>query len=119
MTQTNASAIVQRIWNYCNISPTHAFPKLPDRLHRRIFRENALEFYGQAAAGGPVHADAIPARTAQEFVDGQPDGLARQIPEGDVNAAERAHLDRTRPHNPARCCTSSARVPPRVWGLGR
>jgi predicted TIM-barrel fold metal-dependent hydrolase len=30
-------------------SPTHAFPKLPDALHQRIFRENALEFYGLAA----------------------------------------------------------------------
>jgi len=30
-------------------SPTHAFPPLPDGLHRRIFRENALEFYGLTA----------------------------------------------------------------------
>lgn len=27
-------------------SPTHAFPKLPEHLHRRIMRENAKEFYG-------------------------------------------------------------------------
>ncbi|RIK38821.1 MAG: amidohydrolase [Chloroflexi bacterium] len=27
-------------------SPTHAFPKLPQRMHDRIFRENAAEFYG-------------------------------------------------------------------------
>ncbi len=27
-------------------SPTHAFPRLPDQLHRRIFYENAREFYG-------------------------------------------------------------------------
>lgn len=26
-------------------SPTHAFPKLPEKLYERIFRENALEFY--------------------------------------------------------------------------
>ncbi len=29
-------------------SPTHAFPKLPDALHQRIFRDNAQEFYGLA-----------------------------------------------------------------------
>jgi predicted TIM-barrel fold metal-dependent hydrolase len=27
-------------------SPTHAFPKLPEKLRRRIFFENAQEFYG-------------------------------------------------------------------------
>jgi len=27
-------------------SPTHAFPKLPESLHRRIFSENAREWYG-------------------------------------------------------------------------
>ena len=27
-------------------SPTHAFPKLPQKLHDRIFFENAREFYG-------------------------------------------------------------------------
>jgi len=26
-------------------SPTHAFPKLPEALHRRIFSENAREWY--------------------------------------------------------------------------
>ncbi len=29
-------------------SPTHAFPKLPARLHQRIFRDNAREWYGLA-----------------------------------------------------------------------
>jgi predicted TIM-barrel fold metal-dependent hydrolase len=29
-------------------SPTHAFPTLPEQLHRRIFYENAREFYGLA-----------------------------------------------------------------------
>ena len=29
-------------------SPTHAFPKLPDDLHRRIFSENARAWYGLA-----------------------------------------------------------------------
>jgi uncharacterized protein len=29
-------------------SPTQAFPKLPDALHRRIFSENAREWYGFA-----------------------------------------------------------------------
>ena len=32
-------------------SPTHAFPRLPEVLHRRVFRENALEFYGLDAEG--------------------------------------------------------------------
>jgi len=27
-------------------SPTHAFPKLPQKLYNRIFFENAREFYG-------------------------------------------------------------------------
>jgi predicted TIM-barrel fold metal-dependent hydrolase len=27
-------------------SPTHTFPKLPEHMHRRIFFENAAEFYG-------------------------------------------------------------------------
>ena len=30
-------------------SPTHAFPKLPDEMHRRIFCENARELYGLPA----------------------------------------------------------------------
>ena len=29
-------------------SPTHAFPKLPEEMHRRIFSENAREWYGLA-----------------------------------------------------------------------
>ena len=29
-------------------SPTHAFPTLPEHLHRRIFYDNAREFYGLA-----------------------------------------------------------------------
>jgi predicted TIM-barrel fold metal-dependent hydrolase len=29
-------------------SPTHAFPRLPDRLHDRIFSANARAFYGLA-----------------------------------------------------------------------
>jgi predicted TIM-barrel fold metal-dependent hydrolase len=27
-------------------SPSHAFPKLPDALHHRIFEANAREWYG-------------------------------------------------------------------------
>ena len=29
-------------------SPTHAFPKLPETIHRRIFSENARAWYGLA-----------------------------------------------------------------------
>ena len=49
---------------------------------------------GDAGAGGAVHAHAVAAGAAQELEDGHAVGLARQVPEGDVDAADGAHLDR-------------------------
>jgi len=43
-------------------SPTHAFPRMPQRMHERIFSTNAREWYGlpeAAAAAAPDGSAAV------------------------------------------------------------
>ena len=49
---------------------------------------------GQVAASGVVHAHAVTAGSTEHLVDRQAGGLACQVPQGDVDAADGAHFDR-------------------------
>ena len=57
-------------------------------------RQARLDAVGRGAGGGAIHRARGRGSAAEHLVDRQARGLSRQIPEGHVDAADRAHGDR-------------------------
>ena len=66
--------------------PFHVVHGVPDRQFRR------------GAVPAPVGPDAVAHLAAQQFVDRHAQGLALDVPERDLDAADRTHLDDAAAH---------------------